>query len=94
MVFRFYSNAVSQASKGVAMAIFVVGLLLTGFGVLIFAFPRVFATLAAMVFFIMGFASIGTAARIWWTQRQIDRYEQQQNYRENVRVREFEDYRW
>ena len=35
MSFRFYSNAVSQATRGIATGIFVVGLLLVGFGAIV-----------------------------------------------------------
>jgi hypothetical protein len=43
MVFRYYSNALSQASRSVASAIMIVGLLLIGFGVLRAALPQFFA---------------------------------------------------
>jgi hypothetical protein len=88
MVFRYYTNAVSQASRSVASAIMVVGLLLIGFGVLIIALPELFAFLAAAVFFMAGAGCALTAFKIYWAQRQIDRMDtnEPQIYRQNVRI--------
>jgi fatty acid desaturase len=88
MVFRFYSNALSQASRSLAAAIMIVGLLLIGFGVLIAALPEFFAYLAAGVFFLAGLGCGVTAIKIFWTQSQIDRAAQNETevYRENVRI--------
>jgi len=88
MVLRFYSNAVSQASRTVAATIMVVGLLLIGFGVLIAALPELFAYLAAAMFFIAGIGCGLTAIKIFWAQRQIDRMTSDEDhaYRKNVRI--------
>lgn len=88
MVLRFYSNALSQASRTVASAIMVVGLLLIGFGVLIAALPELFAYLAAAMFFIAGVGCGITAVRIFWAQRQFDRMDADEThvYRKNVRI--------
>ncbi len=88
MVLRFYSNALSQASRTVAATIMIVGLLLIGFGMLIFALPKLFAYLAAGVFFIAGLGCGVTALKIFWTQSQIDRASESETqvYRQNVRV--------
>ncbi len=89
MVFRYYSNALSQASRSVASAIMIVGLLLIGFGVLIAALPQFFAYLAAGVFFVAGLACGITAIKIFWAQSRIDRAAAQDErpvYRENVRI--------
>ncbi|MDD5326891.1 MAG: hypothetical protein PHY02_03640 [Phycisphaerae bacterium] len=88
MNFRFYTNAVSQASKGIAKGIFTVGLLLVGFGVLILALPALFAMLAAAVFFIFGAGCVGTAVKIFLAQRRLDKMtsDDSTNYRENVRI--------
>jgi len=59
-MFDFYTNAVSQATRKAAMGIFVVGLLLIGFGILILALPELFAMLAALIFFIAGLGCAGT----------------------------------
>jgi len=90
---RFYSNAVSQASRTIATAISIVGMLLIGFGVLIMALPELFAFLAAAVFFIGGIGCGITAVKIFWTQHQIDQYDEEtpQVYRKNVRIRREHD---
>jgi cobalamin biosynthesis protein CobD/CbiB len=88
MVFRYYTNAISSASKSIAWGIFVFALMLIGFGVLILAFPAIFAFLAAVVFFIAGAGCIGTAMRIFLAQKQIDKMtkDDDDEYRENVRI--------
>jgi hypothetical protein len=88
MVFRFYSNSLSQASRAVAATIMVVGLLLIGFGVLIAALPEFFAYLAAGVFFIAGIGCGITAVKIFWAQHQMDQMtsDETQVYRKNVRI--------
>jgi len=73
MSFGFYKNALSQATRGVATMIFVAGLALIGFGFLIYLLPRVFATIAAIVFFVVGIGCLSTAFKIFWAQRKIDK---------------------
>ena len=63
MDFRFYSSALSRASRAVAATIMIVGLLLIGFGVLIAALPEFFAYLAALVFFIAALTRSAVSAR-------------------------------
>jgi hypothetical protein len=94
MSFRFYTNAISQASKSVAKGIFVVGLLLIGFGILILALPELFAMLAALIFFIAGAGCAGTAIKIYLTQRRVDKFtsDGSDDYRENVQIHIEEDY--
>jgi hypothetical protein len=89
MPFRFYSNMLSQASRSLASGVLAVGLLLIGFGVLILALPKVFALLAAMVFFVAGAGCAGFAIKIFWMQRRIDRFrshDDQDDHRINVRI--------
>ena len=88
MSMRFYTNMVSQASRSIAAGIFIVGLVLVGFGFLIYLLPKFFATLAAAVFFIAGFACAVTAVKIFLAQRQLDKMnsDDSQNYRENVQI--------
>ena len=88
MSFRFYSNAVSQATRGIAAGIFVVGLLLVGFGTLILMMPEVFAFLAACIFFIAGSGCALTAIKIYFAQRGMDRSQPPSGepYRSNVRI--------
>jgi hypothetical protein len=88
MVFRYYTNAISQASRNVAAVIFIVGLLLIGFGVIIVALPELFAYLAAAVFFLAGIGCGITAAKIFWTAHKIDKADSEPDepYRENVQI--------
>jgi len=94
MSFRFYTNAISQASRTVAAGIFIVGLLLIGFGVIIIALPEIFAFLAAAVFFIAGIGCGTTAIKIFLAQRRIDKFSSDdlQSYRKNVRIHSDEYY--
>ena len=88
MSFRFYTNMISQASRSVAAAIFIVGLLLIGFGVIILALPEIFAFLAAAVFFIAGVGCSITAIKIFLAQREFDKLnnDESQGYRQNVQI--------
>ena len=87
MSFRFYTNTVSQASKSFASGLFIVGLLLIGFGYLVFVLRDLFALLAAAVFVIAGAGCGITALKIYLFQRRIDRASADEPYRENVRIR-------
>ena len=73
MSFRFYTNMISQASRGIAGGVFVLGLLLIGFGVIIVALPEVFAFLAAAVFFLAGIGCAATAVKIFLFHRRLDK---------------------
>jgi cobalamin biosynthesis protein CobD/CbiB len=78
-----------NASKSIAWGIFVFGLMLIGFGVLILALPELFAILAAIVFFIAGAGCVATALKIYIAQRHIDkitRDDDSTTYRKNVRI--------
>lgn len=88
MVMRYYSNAVSQASRAVASTIMIVGMLLIGFAVLIMALPQLFAFLAAALFFVAGVGCGITGIKIFWAQHRVDRYSEEstQVYRQNVRI--------
>jgi hypothetical protein len=85
---RFYTNAVSQASRAVASGIIIVGMLLIGFGMLIMALPELFAYLAAALFFAVGVGCAIMGIKIFWTQRRVEEFndETPQVYRQNVRV--------
>jgi len=94
MSFRFWINAISQASRGVASGIFIVGLLLIGFGVIILALPEIFAFLAAAVFFISGIGCGITAVKIFLAQRELNKIssDDSEKYRENVQIHSEEYY--
>jgi protein-S-isoprenylcysteine O-methyltransferase Ste14 len=88
MIFRFYRDAISQASRSIAATILIVGLLLIGFGAVILAAPAIFAFLAAMIFFIAGISCSITAVKIFWAQRQLDKLTSDDSpaYRRNVQI--------
>jgi len=88
MSFRFYTNAVSQASRAVATSILIVGMVLIGFGFMIYLLPKFFATLAAIVFFVAGIGCAITAVRIFLAQKRLDKIgsDGSQDYRENVQI--------
>jgi len=90
--FRYYTNAVSQASRKVTSGIFIVGLVLIGFGAVILALPEIFAFLAAVIFFIAGLGCAVTAVKIFWTMRKINKISPDENHRENVQIRIEENY--
>ncbi|HPS54814.1 MAG TPA: hypothetical protein PLP05_04390 [Sedimentisphaerales bacterium] len=93
MIFRFFSNTISQASRTFAAGSMIVGMMLIGFGFMIFLLPEFFATLAAMLFFAAGIGSAVTGLKILWQQSRIDKMNRQQqgDYRENVRIHKNED---
>ena len=94
MNFRFYTNVISQASKNFATGIFITGLLLIGFGIVIIALPELFAILAAGVFFIAGLGCTATAVKIFLVQRKIDKFcsDDSEAYRKNVQIHIEEDF--
>jgi hypothetical protein len=93
-MFSFYTNAISQASKGIAKGILTTGLGLVGFGILILVLPALFAMLAAAVFFIVGAGCVGSAVKIFLARRQINKINSDgsEGYRENVRIHIEDDY--
>ena len=65
MFFNFYSNSFNQISKGYAKGLFVVGLLLIGFGTLVWILKEVLAVIAAAIFIIVGCVCCFNAIRIF-----------------------------
>jgi hypothetical protein len=88
MSFRFYTNAISEASRAFATSIFVVGMVLIGFGFMIYLLPKLFATLAAIVFFVAGIGCVITAVKIFIAQKRLDKINSDgsQDYRDNVQI--------
>jgi hypothetical protein len=88
MSFRFYTNVISQASRNFAAGLFITGLLLIGFGFLVYVLRDLFAVLAAIVFFVAGIGCGITAVKIFWAQHKIDKMnsDDSQDYRKNVRI--------
>ena len=94
MSFRFYTNAISQASKNVAAGIFITGLLLIGFGFLIYVLKEIFAILAAIVFSVAGTGCMITAVKIFLAQRKLNKLNSgdSEAYRKNVHIHIEEHY--
>jgi tellurite resistance protein TehA-like permease len=88
MSFRFYTNAISQASRNFAAGLFIVGLLLIGFGFLVYILRELFAILAAIVFFVAGVGCAVTAVKIFWTLHKLDKTSPDDSdpYRKNVQI--------
>ncbi len=90
MVVRFYSDQLSQATKGVAGWIFMAGLFLVGFGLLVILLQDVFVFIAAGLFFLFGFWVMVYAVKLYLAARRMGRSvpdEQTEAYRQNVQVR-------
>jgi hypothetical protein len=94
MSFRFYTNAISQASRKVAAGVFILGLLLIGFGFLVYVLRDLFAILAAMIFFIAGVGCGITAIKILLAQRKLNKMSRgdSEDYRKNVQIHIEEHY--
>jgi hypothetical protein len=71
MIFRFYSQTLSQASKAMAMGILLVGLTLVSLGVLIAVFPKVFAYVVAVILVAAGLGLAGVAVKIFLLHRSV-----------------------
>ncbi len=89
MSFRFYTNVISQATRNFAAGLFIVGLLLIGFGFLVYILRDLFAILASIVFFVVGLFCGTTAVKIFLAQRKLDKMSSDDGitgYRRNVRI--------
>jgi hypothetical protein len=87
-MFRFYTNAVSNASKNVAFGIFVLGLFLAGIGVLIAAMPQIIGYMVSAIFFVAGIGCAATAVKLYWTIRKLNTPQSgdAEAYRKNVQI--------
>ncbi len=95
MSFRFYTNMISQASRNFAAGLFITGLLLIGFGFLIYILRDLFAILFAIIFCVAGISCGVTAVKIFWAQRKFDKMNSDDgavDYRRNVRIHGEEHY--
>ena len=88
MVFRYYSNMVSHASRNIAGGVFVLGLMLIGFGFLIYYLRDVFAFIFAGLFCAAGIGCGITALKILWSVHKLNKFNSGNSgaYRENVRI--------
>ncbi len=88
MGFQFFTNMLSLASRRVAGWVLSVGLFLILFGLLIIAYSKFFAFVAAIFFFIAGGSLVVTAIKILLAQHKLRKTFEQSSeaYRENVRI--------
>ena len=88
MNFRFYSNAISSASRHFAAGAFILGLVLIGLGFLIYILKDLFAILFGGIFVLAGIASALTAVKILWTSRKMrkDIFDDSAAHRKNVTI--------
>lgn len=93
-MFRYYTNAVSQAGKGLAKGIFAAGTLLVGLGVLVIALPAIFAAIVAGFLFIVGLGLCITAVKILISARRFSKGDKSGEtvYRQNVQIHIEEDH--
>jgi len=95
MSFRFYTNAISQASRNFAAGLFIIGMLLVGFGFLIYVLRELFAILFAILFCVAGLGCGTTAVKIFWAQRKFEKMDSDDgtmDYRRNVQIHSEESY--
>ncbi len=85
--FKFNSNPLTRATAGAAAAVFIIGMLLLGFALLIYALPDLFATLASLFFVLTGVSTIGVSIKLLIASKKIgDMSKHQDAYRENVQI--------
>lgn len=86
---------ISQASRNFAAGLFITGLLLIGFGFLVYILRELFAILFAIIFFLAGLGCGATAVKIFLAQRKLDKMDSEadtKDYRRNVRIHKEEFY--
>ena len=71
MVFRFYSSQLSEATKSISAWIFVVGLMLVGFGLLILLLQDIFIYVAVGLFFFAGAGVMIYAVKLFFAARKM-----------------------
>jgi hypothetical protein len=88
MSLNFYANMFSRGQRKVRNWFFIIGVLLVGFGLLIWLLRDLFALLFAAFFASLGVASIVIAIRMFWSGSRMTKEssDPEQAYRENVRI--------
>ena len=90
MMFNFYSNSFSGISKTFAKGLFVTGLLVFGFGLLVWIFKEILALIAAVIFMAIGVGCCLKAIRIYylaWKFGRKDKGDDNSGRSDNVRIR-------
>ncbi|TFG45669.1 MAG: hypothetical protein E4H40_08020 [Candidatus Brocadiia bacterium] len=86
MVFKFYSNTISNASRNLAGGIFMLGLILIGIGFLVWVLRNFFVMIFSILFYALGTGCIIFAAKILWAAHKINKEIHDSDRRENVRI--------
>src|SRR6056297_1181005 len=86
--FNFYSNQLPQATRSMAAGTFFVGLMIIGFGLLVFILKDIFAFLAAFLFGLIGLSVIGFSIKLFIASWMMNRPRKgpDDQYRKNVRI--------
>ncbi|MBN1786787.1 MAG: hypothetical protein JW806_00145 [Sedimentisphaerales bacterium] len=87
MLFNFYSNSFNEISKTYAKGLLIIGLLLIGFGILVWIFKEILAGVAAAIFFVVGFLCCFNAVRIFLGTIHAGQEQSNDCRSDNVRVR-------
>ncbi len=90
MLFNFYSNSFNQVSKSYAKGLFIVGLLLIGFGTLVWILKEVLAVIAAAIFIIVGCVCCFNGARIFINTMKSDKHDDGRSSNVKVRIEPFD----
>lgn len=81
----FQGDPVRQATRGMSKGALILGLLLIGFGMLVFILRDLFAFLAAGLFFLAGFSVISYAIKLFIVQHKM-KNNNTAAYRQNVDI--------
>lgn len=89
----------TQLSRGFAKGLFVIGLLLIGFGVLVYVLKEIFAAIAAAIFIVAGGMCCYNAVKLFFAGRKMHNMDidlnQDDEYRKNVQIHiEDSDEQW
>lgn len=85
--FKFESNPLTRATAGAAAAVFVIGMLLLGFALLIYALRALFGMIVSVFFVAAGISTIGFSIKLLIASKKIgDMSKDSQAYRENVQI--------
>lgn len=85
-MFWFYQAGAPSAPRNIGWWIFLPGLTLIGFGLLVVAVPEVLVLAIASLFFLAGFTALGWA----WKLRRLAQMSGQRDHSENPRVIEID----
>ena len=85
--FKFSSNPLTRATAGAAAAVFIIGMLLLGFALMIYALKDLFANLMSLFFVLAGVSTIGFSIKLLIASKRInDITKPADDYRENVQI--------